>query len=80
MFKFIKKLFSKQKIKKEKIRFTIRDDRLVKVYYPSHIVGDRLRHPAIRQQVACYEIKLNGFPGLRGLGTYYGFGHDMGLY
>jgi len=66
------RFFRKRKtIKPEKIRMRVRGGRLVSVYYPAHIVGDHMKHATARQEVFCYEIKLNGSPmlGYLGLGS-----------
>lgn len=68
MIRYIKRLFKKENKPAEKIRLTVKNGRLVKAYYPAHIVGDHLKHSIARQQIACYEIKLNGNPLFRGLG------------
>lgn len=68
MIKFIKSLFNKTPEKKEKIRLKVRNGKLVSVFYPASITKDPMRMAILRQQVACYEIELNGNPLLRGLG------------
>jgi len=69
--RLVMRLFGKkEELKPEKIRLTVKNGRLVKVYYPACIVGNHAKHAMARQQVACYEIKLNGNPSLRGLGVY----------
>ena len=68
--RFVMRLFSKkEKLKPEKIRLTVKSGRLVKAYYPACIVDDHAKHAMARQQVACYEIKLNGSLFFRGLGA-----------
>jgi len=81
--RLVMRLFGKkEELKPEKIRLTVKNGRLVKVYYPACIVGNHAKHAMAacivgnhakhamaRQQVTCYEIKLNGNPLLRGLGA-----------
>ncbi len=62
-------LGKKEEAKPEKIRFRVKNGKLVSAYYPAHIVDDHLKHAAARQYVACYEIELNGSPFLKGLGA-----------
>jgi hypothetical protein len=63
---FIKRLFKRKPIK-EKIVLRVRGNKLIYVYCPESFAKQL---PMIRQQIACYEIKLNGHPFNRGLGGY----------
>jgi len=62
---FIKRLFKRKP--KEKIVLRVRGNKLIYAYCPQSF-GEQL--PMIRQQIACYEIKLNGCMLNRGLGGY----------
>lgn len=61
--RLVMRLFGKkQECKTEKITLTIKNGKLVCVYIPAHIATDPIRAAMARQEIACFEIKLNGHP------------------
>jgi acyl-CoA hydrolase len=57
MVNWIKGLFKKKK--PGKIRMTIKDDKLIKVNIPSSVY-EKHHELAVRQEIECYRIKING--------------------
>ena len=75
MIKWLMGLFKKKAAEEpqKKIRLTIKDDKLVCVSIPHHILASHCE-PVIRQEIACYEMKLSGQTLVGGLGGLGGVG------
>ena len=69
MIKWLMGLFKRKVVEEpqKKIRLTIKDGKLVGTSIPFSVF-DKYHEAGVRQQIACYEIKLNGHYLNRGLG------------
>ena len=64
--KFIKRFFTKKPT--EKVRVRIRGGKIIGYHIPAHLTAHN-RFAAVRQELACYQIKCNG-PFLGGIGNH----------